>query len=59
MSNNKVKDWKEFDQLKDMSSLEELLFVGNPLQVKHTEEGGTHCPVTRLSSSQTAAVAKQ
>merc|ERR1719197_1705950 len=39
MSNNKVKDWKEFDQLKDMSSLEELLFVGNPLQVKHAADG--------------------
>eukprot|EP00039_Didymoeca_costata_P031664 m.35827 g.35827 ORF g.35827 m.35827 type:complete len:182 (-) comp8968_c1_seq1:209-754(-) len=39
MSNNKVKDWKEFDQLKDMTALEELLFVGNPLQEKHASEG--------------------
>jgi len=39
MSNCKVKDWKEFDQLKDMTSLEELLFVGNPLQEKHMADG--------------------
>ena len=39
MSNNKVKDWKEFDQLKDMTSLEELLMVGNPLEEKHSAEG--------------------
>jgi len=31
--------WKEFDQLKDMTSLEELLMVGNPLEEKHSAEG--------------------
>ena len=40
MSNNKVKDWKEFDQLKDMTSLVELTFMGNPLHEKHEAEGG-------------------
>eukprot|EP00729_Bicosta_minor_P023174 gene23174-35095_t len=39
MSNCKVKDWKEFDQLKDMTALEELLMVGNPLQEKHAADG--------------------
>ncbi|PNF18839.1 Dynein light chain 1, axonemal [Cryptotermes secundus] len=31
MSNNLVKDWMEFNKLQDMPSLEDLLFVGNPL----------------------------
>ena len=39
MSNNAVKDWKEFDQLKDCTSLVELVFIGNPLQVAHAEAG--------------------
>ena len=34
-----MKDWKEFDQLKDMTALEELLFVGNPLYEKHIADG--------------------
>eukprot|EP00050_Salpingoeca_kvevrii_P022989 m.135939 g.135939 ORF g.135939 m.135939 type:complete len:188 (-) comp9897_c0_seq2:330-893(-) len=32
MSNNKVKDWKEFQLLAEMPSLVELVFIGNPLQ---------------------------
>ncbi|XP_021920030.1 dynein light chain 1, axonemal-like isoform X2 [Zootermopsis nevadensis] len=31
MSNNLVKDWAEFNKLQDLPSLEDLLFVGNPL----------------------------
>ncbi|KAJ9600179.1 hypothetical protein L9F63_009513, partial [Diploptera punctata] len=31
MSNNLVKDWTEFNKLQDLPSLEDLLFVGNPL----------------------------
>ncbi len=42
MSNNKVKDWKEFDQLKDCPCLAELVFTGNPLQEKHMEAGDWH-----------------
>eukprot|EP00118_Oscarella_pearsei_P026131 m.309456 g.309456 ORF g.309456 m.309456 type:complete len:194 (+) comp46564_c0_seq1:53-634(+) len=38
MSNNKVKDWDEFNKLADLPSLEEVLFVGNPLQEKYPEE---------------------
>ena len=40
MSNNKVKDWVEFERLKELPLLEDLLFVGNPLQEKHAADGG-------------------
>ena len=33
MSNCKVKDWKEFEQLKDLPNLKELNFIGNPLEL--------------------------
>ena len=39
MSNNKVKDWKEFEALKDLPNLVERNFVGNPLEQKHSEDG--------------------
>jgi dynein light chain 1 len=39
ISNCKIKDWKEFEALKDMSSLEELVTIGNPLQEKHAADG--------------------
>jgi len=39
MSNNQVKAWDEFQKLGDLTSLEDLLFVGNPLEEKHTTEG--------------------
>ncbi|CAH8681324.1 unnamed protein product [Schistosoma rodhaini] len=32
MSNNFVKDWSEFQKLADLPVLEDLLFVGNPLE---------------------------
>lgn len=31
LSNNLVKDWIEFNRLQEVTTLEELLFVGNPL----------------------------
>lgn len=31
LSNNLVKDWVEFNRLQEVTTLEELLFVGNPL----------------------------
>uniref|UniRef100_A0A8D2PBD3 Dynein axonemal light chain 1 n=1 Tax=Zosterops lateralis melanops TaxID=1220523 RepID=A0A8D2PBD3_ZOSLA len=34
MSNNLVKDWAEFVRLAELPVLEELVFVGNPLQEK-------------------------
>ncbi|KAK6182928.1 hypothetical protein SNE40_010501 [Patella caerulea] len=39
MSNNSVKDWGEFQKLADLPCLEDLLFVGNPLEEKHSGEG--------------------
>ena len=39
MSNNSVKDWSEFTKLADLPCLVDLLFVGNPLEEKHSAEG--------------------
>lgn len=39
MSNNNVKDWGEFQKLTELPVLEELVFVGNPLEEKHSGEG--------------------
>ncbi|CAG5891698.1 dynein axonemal light chain 1 [Menidia menidia] len=39
MSNNQVKDWGEFVRLADLPCLADLVFVGNPLQEKHSAEG--------------------
>merc|ERR1711976_214846 len=39
MSNNLVKDWNEFGKLADLTCLENLLFVGNPLEETHTPDG--------------------
>ncbi|KAM8872776.1 dynein axonemal light chain 1-like [Synchiropus splendidus] len=39
MSNNLVKDWGEFSKMADLPSLSDLVFVGNPLEEKHTAEG--------------------
>ncbi|GAA6102390.1 dynein axonemal light chain 1 isoform X2 [Tachysurus ichikawai] len=39
MSNNLVKEWGEFVKLADISSLVDLVFVGNPLEEKYSAEG--------------------
>uniref|UniRef100_A0A8C5L0M9 Dynein, axonemal, light chain 1 n=1 Tax=Jaculus jaculus TaxID=51337 RepID=A0A8C5L0M9_JACJA len=39
MSNNLVKDWAEFVKLAELPCLEDLVFVGNPLEEKHSVEG--------------------
>jgi len=39
MSNNQVKDWGEFNKLAELSSLAELVFVGNPIEEKHSADG--------------------
>uniref|UniRef100_A0A8C3G259 Dynein axonemal light chain 1 n=1 Tax=Cyclopterus lumpus TaxID=8103 RepID=A0A8C3G259_CYCLU len=39
MSNNLVKDWVEFVRLADLPCLADLVFVGNPLEEKHSAEG--------------------
>jgi len=40
MSNNQVKDLVEFNKLSDLPCLEDLLFVGNPLEVSLSGDGG-------------------
>ncbi|KAM9787426.1 dynein axonemal light chain 1 isoform 3-T3 [Syngnathus typhle] len=39
MSNNLVKDWGEFSKLADLPCLVDLVFVGNPLEEKHSPDG--------------------
>ncbi|KAM5244692.1 dynein axonemal light chain 1 isoform 3-T3 [Hipposideros larvatus] len=39
MSNNLVNDWAEFVKLAELPCLEDLVFVGNPLEEKHSAEG--------------------
>ncbi|XP_029454527.1 dynein light chain 1, axonemal isoform X3 [Rhinatrema bivittatum] len=39
ISNNLVKDWAEFSKLADLPLLEDLVFVGNPLEEKQSAEG--------------------
>ncbi|PIK60155.1 putative dynein light chain 1, axonemal [Apostichopus japonicus] len=39
MSNNSVKDWGEFEKLQGLPCLEELLFVGNPIEEKLSADG--------------------
>ncbi|XP_039897964.1 dynein light chain 1, axonemal-like isoform X2 [Simochromis diagramma] len=39
MSNNLVKDWGEFVRLAELPCLVDLVFVGNPLEEKHSAEG--------------------
>ncbi|XP_031449446.1 dynein light chain 1, axonemal isoform X3 [Phasianus colchicus] len=38
MSNNLVKDWAEFARLAELPLLEDLVFVGNPLQEKYASD---------------------
>ncbi|XP_071512222.1 dynein axonemal light chain 1-like [Panulirus ornatus] len=47
MSNNLVKDWAEFLKLLELPTLEELNFVGNPLEDKHSAEGNWRTEVER------------
>jgi len=39
MSNNYVKDWAEFQRLTELPNLNEIVFVGNPLEEKSSEAG--------------------
>ncbi|XP_002730787.1 dynein axonemal light chain 1-like [Saccoglossus kowalevskii] len=39
LSNNQVKDVAELNKLGELPMLEELVFVGNPLEEKHSQEG--------------------
>jgi len=48
MSNNLVRDWGEFGKLADIQTLVELVFVGNPLEEKHSSEGDWMEKVTKV-----------
>nr|XP_006811598.1 PREDICTED: dynein light chain 1, axonemal-like [Saccoglossus kowalevskii] len=39
LGNNQVKDVAELNKLGELPMLEELVFVGNPLEEKHSQEG--------------------
>lgn len=39
MSNNKIEKWAEIEKLASLDSLEEVLFVGNPLYESYKESG--------------------
>lgn len=39
MSNNNVSQWSEFERLKELPELADLLFVGNPLEKSTKEQG--------------------
>jgi len=41
-SNNLVAKWTEFEKFKDLTKLEELLFVGNPIHEAHKDTVCTH-----------------
>ncbi|XP_028678199.1 dynein axonemal light chain 1 [Erpetoichthys calabaricus] len=47
MSNNLVKEWGEFVKLADLPCLADLVFVGNPLEEKHSAEGNWSEEATR------------
>lgn len=42
MSNNLVREWKEFERLREVNELRELLFVGNPLYETQTSVCNMH-----------------
>lgn len=46
MSNNSVKDWGEFNKLADLPCLQELVFVGNPLEETASTAGTWRDEVT-------------
>jgi len=48
MSNNKVKDWVELERLAELPELEDLLFVGNPLEERLSKEGKWRGDVAKL-----------
>lgn len=37
MSNNLLKDWSEFNRLQELTTLEDLLLVGNPITEGYDE----------------------
>jgi len=48
ISNNKIKDWAEMEKLVELPELEDLHFVGNPLEERMTREGVWRTEVPKL-----------
>jgi len=48
ISNNKIKEWVEVERLVELPNLEDLHFVGNPLEERLTKEGTWRHEVSRL-----------
>eukprot|EP01112_Ceratiomyxa_fruticulosa_P002246 TRINITY_DN1234_c0_g1_i3.p1 TRINITY_DN1234_c0_g1~~TRINITY_DN1234_c0_g1_i3.p1 ORF type:complete len:123 (+),score=27.43 TRINITY_DN1234_c0_g1_i3:371-739(+) len=48
MSNNKVKEWSEFEKLAELPELSDLLFSGNPLEDRLSKEGRWKMDVINL-----------
>ena len=47
MSNNRVKDWAEFQKLAEVPKLADLLLVNNPIEEKHSSDGDWRDQVSR------------
>ena len=39
MAHNKVKDWNEFEKIKELKNLKNVVFLGNEIYNKFEEEG--------------------
>ena len=39
MSHNVVRDWREFDHMSGLPQLEDLVFLGNPLEEQYSVNG--------------------
>jgi len=48
ISNNKIKDWSEMEKLVELPELEDLHFVGNPLEERMNREGVWRIEVPKL-----------
>lgn len=49
LSNNQVKDWVEFNRLQEIPTLENLLFIGNPL-VEGMDEALWKAEITKVTT---------
>lgn len=52
LSNNQVKDWQEFNRLQEIPTLENLLFMGNPL-VEGMDEALWKAEITKVHAHTT------
>ena len=39
MSHNLIKEWREFEHMTELPELEDLVFIGNPLEEEMTAAG--------------------